>query len=162
MRKILRHLYFSLLGIRPYFSSTDLAAIDAAVAQSERMHGCQLSLALEGSMPLCDLFRGKSCRERAWEIFSLERLWDTERNVGVLMYLSLTDRKVEIVVDRGIAKVLDETTLEPLCRNLETHFRKSNFKNGVIELLESLSRSLAAHYPPNTGSDEIPRRVSIY
>ncbi|HWS16137.1 MAG TPA: TPM domain-containing protein, partial [Candidatus Methylomirabilis sp.] len=93
------------------------------------------------------LFRGHSARERAIDVFSLLRIWDTERNNGVLIYLLLADRDVEIVADRGIHAKVGTEGWETICRPMETAFRQGDFEGGVIRGIQAVTRHLVEHFP---------------
>ena len=87
-------------------------------------------------------------RERALDIFSQLRVWDTEHNNGVLIYLLLADRDVEIIADRGIDAHVGAAGWETICRAMEKDFRAGLFEHGVIKGIEDVSRLLARHFPP--------------
>jgi len=163
MLKIFRHFYFSIVGISTYFSKKALLEVDAAVSLSEKQHSCQLSVAIEGSMPLIDLCKGKTCRERAWEIFSLERIWDTKNNVGILLFISLAEKDIEIVVDRSIADKISDQELEEYCKKLQSHYQdKKNFSIALINLIEEINSKLKELFPKITQNpDEIANRIFL-
>src|SRR5204863_1549698 len=97
-----RHLFTDHWSVRRAFPPAALRAIEKAIGEEERRHAGQLRFAVEASLPLGELLRGVRSRERALECFGRLRVWDTEHNTGVLIYLLLADRRVEIVADRGI------------------------------------------------------------
>ena len=84
------------------FPPSAMAAIEEAIAKSEREHSGELRFAVEPALDTSALLAGQSGRERALEVFSQLRVWDTEENNGVLIYLLLADRDIEIVADRGV------------------------------------------------------------
>jgi uncharacterized membrane protein len=103
------------------------------------------------------LFRDQSPRDRALDIFSQLRIWDTAHNNGVLIYLLLADRDVEIVADRGIDAKVGAAGWEKICRSMETDFKAGHFESGVIKGIEAVSQQLAAHFPRHgTGPNELP------
>jgi uncharacterized membrane protein len=101
-KRLMRHLFTDHWAVRRAFPPAALRAIEKAIGEEERRHAGQLRFAVEASLPLGDLFRGVQSRERAVEWFGRLGVWDTEHNSGVLIYLLLADRRVEIVADRGI------------------------------------------------------------
>ena len=112
---------------------------------------------VEGALDGAPLFRNQPARERALDIFSQLRIWDTAHNNGVLIYLLLADRDVEIVADRGIDAKVGAAGWEKICRAMETDFRAGDFERGVIKGIEAVSRELATHFPrTGGGSNELP------
>jgi uncharacterized membrane protein len=103
------------------------------------------------------LFTGQSARERALDIFSHLRIWDTTHNNGVLIYLLLADRKVEIVADRGIDAKVGAAGWQTICAAMEADFRSGNFSGGVIKGIAAVSQQLATYFPKRgTGPNDLP------
>jgi uncharacterized membrane protein len=112
---------------------------------------------VEGALDGAPLFRGQPARERALDVFSQLRIWDTEDNNGVLIYLLLADRDVEIVADRGIHARVGAAGWEAICNEMETDFRAGDFARGAIRGIDAVSRHLAAHFPKRGGGkNELP------
>jgi len=112
---------------------------------------------VEGALDGAPLFRNQPARERALDVFSQLRIWDTAHNDGVLIYLLLADRDVEIVADRGIDAKVGPEGWERICKEMEIDFRAGNFERGVIKGIEAVSRELAVHFPRNgAGPNELP------
>ena len=100
--------------------------------------------------------------QRALDQFSHLRIWDTAHNNGVLIYLLLADRDVEIVADRGINDKVGAEGWETICQEMETEFRAGNFERGVIQGIEAVSRELARHFPPDSQPrNELPDRPVV-
>ena len=154
IKRIVKHLSLSHAALRRTFSSRALDNIEQAIAEAERTHAGQIRFAVEAALNIKPLFAGQSARERAIEVFSNLRVWDTEHNNGVLIYLLLADRKVEIVADRGIHVKLGPAVWEEVCREMEIAFRQGKFEQGVIAGIHSVGAHLAQHYP-QTGSNKI-------
>ena len=123
----------------------------------EQTHAGQIRFAVESALEIKPLFAGQTARERAIEVFSHLRVWDTEHNNGVLIYLLLADRDVEIVADRGVHAKLGQSTWEAVCRDMEAAFRRGQFEEGVIDGIRNVGAHLARHYP-HTGTkiNELP------
>src|SRR5690606_28350870 len=112
---------------------------------------------IEAALDVDELRSGLSARARAEEVFSMLRVWDTERNNGVLLYLLLADRDFEIVADRAIARCVGHPQWEAICREVEAKFRADSFKEGVLLGIQRISEQLARHFPPAAHrSDELP------
>jgi uncharacterized membrane protein len=148
IKRIGRHLLEHHWRVRRVFPPDVLARIEQAIKAGEATHGGQLRFVVEGALDGVPLFRNQPARERALDFFSHLRIWDTAHNNGVLIYLLLADRDVEIVADRGIDAHVGRDGWETICREMEAEFRSGNFERGVIRGIEAVSRLLAAHFPP--------------
>jgi uncharacterized membrane protein len=103
------------------------------------------------------LFSGQSVRERAIDVFSQLRVWDTQHNNGLLIYVLLADRAVEIVADRGIHAKVSSDEWSQVCRQMEASFKQSNYEVGVVAGVQAVTRHLAAHFPTKGPSgNELP------
>ena len=157
IKRIGRHLLQHRWRERRDFPPKVLAAIEAAIKAGEATHAGQVRFVVEGALDGVPLFRNQPARERALDIFSQLRIWDTAHNNGVLIYLLLADRDVEIIADRGIDAKVGSAGWEKICADMETEFRAGNFKSGVIKGIEAVSKQLAAHYPKQrVGRNELP------
>jgi uncharacterized membrane protein len=159
----LKHLLTGRAAVRRAFPPASLAAIEAAIAAAECTHAGQIRFAVEPSLEGAALLAGQGARERAVDVFSLLRVWDTAHNNGVLIYLLLADRDVEIVADRGIHACCGAAAWESICERMEARFRQGLFEQGVIEGIAAVGAQLAAHFPPGDGSNgnELPDRPVI-
>ena len=157
IRRIGRHLLGHRWRERRDFPPKVLAAIEAAIKAGETTHSGQVRFVVEGALDGAPLFRNQPARERALDIFSQLRIWDTAHNNGVLIYLLLADRDVEIVADRGIDTKVGAAGWEEICKAMETEFRTGNFARGAIKGIDAVSRHLAAHFPRDGGGrNELP------
>ena len=144
------------------FPAHALAAIDRAIKESEGSHRGEIRFAVEGALHVDPLLRGQTARERAIDVFSRLRIWDTEHNNGVLIYLLLADRDVEIVADRGIHRKVGEKEWEGICRKMEAAFRRGEYEGGVIDGIREVTRLLAEHFPPIGGDrNELPDKPVV-
>ena len=134
-----------------------LAAIKQATKAGETTHSGQVRFVVEGALDGKPLFQDQPARERALDIFAQLRIWDTAHNNGVLIYLLLADRNVEIIADRGIDAKVGAAGWEKICTEMEKEFKAGNFERGVIRGIEAVSRELAKHFPPYAGEpNELP------
>src|SRR5438874_4681089 len=157
IRRIGRHLLEYRWRVRRIFPPQVLSAIEQAIRAGEATHSAQLRFVVEGALDGAPLFRNQPARERALDVFSQLRIWDTAHNSGVLIYLLLADRDVEIVADRGIDAKVGAAGWEQICREMETDFRAGDFERGVIKGIEAVSCELAAHFPRSGGGpNELP------
>ena len=157
LRRWFRHLLTDHWSVRLAFPSSALRAIEKAIGEEERRHAGQLRFAVEASLPFRDLLRGIRSRERAVECFGRLRVWDTEHNSGVLIYLLLADRRVEIVADRGIHGKVGSTAWEAICGEMQQEFARGQFERGAVLGVRAISDLLAANFPPSgDGRNELP------
>jgi uncharacterized membrane protein len=157
IKRIGRHLAHLPWRVGRVFPRQALDRIEQAIAQGEATHSGQIRFAVEGALGEAALLRGQSARERALEVFARLRIWDTARNNGVLIYLLLADRDVEIVADRGIDRKVGAAGWEAICRAMQAAFTTGQFERGVIEGIQAVSRELARHFPPGLPHhDELP------
>lgn len=148
IKRIARHLVQHHWRARQVFPPQVLARIEQAIRQGETTHSGQIRFVVEGALDGAALFRNQPARGRALDVFSHLRIWDTAHNNGVLIYLLLADRDVEIVADRGIDANVGAAGWERICREMEADFRAGRFERGVIKGVEAVSRELATHFPP--------------
>ena len=162
MGRIARHLMATKWMVSRAFPGDAIIAIDKAIKASEATHRGEIRFAVEGALHIEPLFRGQTARERAIDVFSQLRIWDTERNNGVLIYLLLADRVVEIVADRGIDAKVGAEEWERICGKMESAFRQGDFEAGLVGGIQEVTRHLAVHFPP-IGDDrnELPDKPVV-
>src|SRR5580700_11931036 len=146
IKRIGRHLIEHRWRERRIFTPNVLDRIEQAIKAGEATHSGQVRFVVEGALDGAPLFQGQSARERALDIFSQLRIWDTAHNNGVLIYLLLADRKVEIIADRGIDAKVGREGWENICKQMEADFRAGNFERGAVKGIEAVSRELARHF----------------
>jgi uncharacterized membrane protein len=132
IQRIVRHLFTTHGQVGRAFPRSTLLAIEKAIEASEATHAGEIRFAVEASLDGTPLFDGQSPRERALEVFALQRVWDTEHNNGLLIYLLLADRAVEIVADRGIHAKVGEQGWSDICRQMETAFKRGDYEGGAV------------------------------
>ncbi len=160
--RLFKHLVTPDWVARRHFTPAVLARIEALVARSEAAHRGEIRFALEGALELMPLMRGLTPRARAIEVFSNLRVWDTEENTGVLVYLQLLDRDLEIVADRGISARVPQQQWEAICQRMETAFRERRFEEGVVAGLQEITALLSQHFPARDGNvNELPNRPVV-
>jgi uncharacterized membrane protein len=147
--RIARHLLEHHWRARRVFTPKVLARIEQAIQAGERTHSGQLRFVVEGALDGAPLFRNQTARQRALDIFSRLRIWDTAHNNGVLIYLLLADRNVEIIADRGIDAKVGAAGWEKICRDMEADFAQGQFETGAVKGIGAVSRELAKYFPPS-------------
>jgi uncharacterized membrane protein len=162
VKRIGKHLLEHRWRVRRVFPPRALARIEQAIKAGEATHAGQIRFVVEGALDAAPLFRDQPPRARALDQFSHLRIWDTAQNNGVLIYLLLADRDVEIVADRGIDAKVGAEGWETICRDMEAEFRAGHFERGVIKGIEAVSRELARHFPPESRPlNELPDKPVV-
>jgi len=154
--RLWRHLVTDHLSVRRAFPRSALDRIEQAIAGGERSHRGQVCFAVEGALHPMHVLRRLTPRERALEVFGLLRVWDTEENSGVLIYLLLADRDVEIVADRGIDHAAGATAWHAISTHMESAFARGEYVDGALRGIGEVSALLARHFPrAGLGSNEL-------
>ena len=155
--RLLTHLLMPPWRVRRVFTAAGLRAIETTISDCESTHTGEIRIAIEHALHPLAVLRKQTARERAIEVFSQLRVWDTAHNNGVLIYLLLADRSVEIVADRGIHTEVGQEPWEQICRDMEAAFRTGNYQGGVIAGIRSIGAHLSRHYPAGRQNDnELP------
>jgi uncharacterized membrane protein len=143
--------------------------LQARVKASEARHSGEIVLCVEAALPNSELWRAGPemplpalVRERALSWFGKLRVWDTEHNNGVLIYLMLAERQVEIVADRGISRHVPDAHWQAVVQHLGEHLLTGDFDNGLTQALQEVSALLVEHFPLQAGEanpNELCNRV---
>lgn len=162
LKRIAKHVFTPDWAARRAFPRAALERIGEAVRASERRHMGELRFAVESGLELHALLRGLSTRGRAEEVFARLRVWDTEHNSGVLIYVQLVDRRIEIVADRGVSARVAQSEWDAICRGMEGEFRERRFEKGALEAIDRITRLLAKHFPPHgENPNELPDKPVV-
>jgi uncharacterized membrane protein len=158
-----RHLATDHRSVRRVFPRAAMRRIEAVIAAGERKHRGQVRFVIEPALPLARVLAGLPPRERALEVFGLMRVWDTEENAGVLVYVLLADRDVEIVADRGIDRSVGKAAWEAVCRAIEEAFREGRFAEGAERGVEAINALLERAFPRDgrARDNELPDRPVV-
>jgi uncharacterized membrane protein len=130
---------------RQYFSAASLAQIEQAVSAAEQGHQGEIRVVIEGALPLYSAYR-MGARQRARELFGLLRVWDTEHNTGLMLYLNLCERHVEIVADRGIDGMAGGAYWQSICEQMTQRLAAGQHTEAVLHGVEQLGRALKRFY----------------
>lgn len=159
-----RHVFATRGSVRRAFPPDALARIETAVDVSERSHAGEIRVAIEAALEPGEVARGRTPRARALEVFAALGVWDTEANNGVLIYVLLADRDVEIVADRGFNGRVGAAEWAAVCEDMQREFRAGRYASGVVTGVEDVGRIIGAHYPQRPGQrdeDELPNRPAL-
>ena len=162
IKRILKHLLTTRGQVKRAFPRSTLIVIENAIKASETVHVGEIRFAVEAALDGVPLFKGQSARERAIDLFSQLRVWDTRLNNGLLIYLLLADRAVEIVADRGIHEKVSSQDWIQICQQMETAFRQSNYESGVVSGVQAVTQHLVQHFPAGGhNGNELPDKPVV-
>ena len=157
IKRIIKHLFTPRWVVDRKFPLSTMRAIENAIDESEQAHDGELRFAVEGGLKLWLLLNGRTPRARAIEIFSQLRVWDTGHNSGVLIYVQVADRRIEIVADRGINAKVEQHQWDAISRAMKSAFQAQRYEAGAIEGIREITVLLAQHFPPTGANpDELP------
>ena len=151
--RLFKHLTSPGWWARRAFRAADLAAIGAAVKASETRHRGEIRIAIEGPLPWRSLRLGETSRQRAGHLFEKLGVAATREASGVLVYVQLIDRRVEILADRGIATQVDASAWAAICRQMETAFAAGRHRQGMLDAIAQIGNLLACHFPALPGDN---------
>jgi uncharacterized membrane protein len=155
--RLLRHLFAR--SARSVYPEDSLHRIADAVHAAEGRHTGEICFAVEASLPWMDVLRGVDARARAQHVFAQLRVWDTHANNGVLVYLLLADRRIEIVADRGLAGLVSDEQWRGVCLLMEERLRAGDPEDAALAGVAAISDLLAEHFPQQPGvadENELP------
>ena len=157
-----RHLLAMPGAVRRAFPPSAMAAIEQAIARSETQHRGEVRFAVEAALDASSIVAGESARERAVEVFAQLGVWDTAENNGVLIYLLLADRDVEIVADRGLNGKVSQAEWEQVCRAMEAELAARRYQAAVMEGVRRCGELIGRHFPPRRNEpDELADRPAV-
>jgi uncharacterized membrane protein len=159
LKRFWRHVLMNPLRAARAFPVTVFDAVQREIAAQEKRHGGEVFFVVEAELTTGQLWHDLASRDRAREVFALQGVWNTEDNNGVLVYVLLADRRVEIVADRGIDRKVSAEDWQGIVRSMEASFREGRYEEGAIAGVRSVSELLAAHFPLRHGDrNELPDR----
>ena len=164
LTRLMRHRWMDERSARRALPPDMLQRISTRVTASERRHTGEVRILAEASLPTSYLLRDAAPRERALALFGKLRVWDTEHNKSVLIYLQLTDHAIEIVADRGLSRMVSPEAWQAMVRRLGEALRDNRYEDGLTQALEEVSALLVAHFPLSEGEvrrNELPDAVAL-
>jgi uncharacterized membrane protein YgcG len=157
LKRLIRHLLTTRWSTRRYFPHEVRAAIEQAIGECESRHAGEIRFVVETAFDLPELWHDLAPRRRAVQVFGQLGVWDTAENNGVLIYVLMADRVVEIVADRGIASRIPQKEWDTVCRQMQQHFRAGRFREGSVVGILGVGALLGRHFPGKaSGRNELP------
>lgn len=147
LARILRHRWLDESDLARALDDAALARIEQRVAASEKHHSGEIRVCAEAGLPLSYLWRDASARERALTMFGKLRVWDTEHNNGVLIYLLLAEHRIEIVADRALDRLVGAAEWQDVMARMQAAFRRGEFEAGLNAAIDAVDALLARHFP---------------
>lgn len=149
----IRHLLYAPASRK--FPPSAMREIQQAITQGEQQHDGEICFAVEARLPLRPLLAGHRARARAEDLFGQLRVWDTARKTGVLIYVLLADREVEIVADRGLMMRLPGPSWNLVAEMMCRHFEQDEWGRGALAGIKAINALLARHLPARSGGHAI-------
>jgi len=162
--RILKNRWLDETDTARALDAAALQRLEARVAASERRHSGEIRLCVEAGLPLSYLWRGATARQRAVTLFGKLRVWDTEHNNGVLIYLLLAEHAIEIVADRGLSRHVPQSHWDGLVAGMRQAFGRGRFEEGLMQAIGAVDALLLRHYPLDDGKhnpNELPDRADL-
>ena len=159
-----QHLWLDADDAQRLITPEGLKRLENAVRDSEARHLGELRVCVEGGLDVPHLWRGVDARDRALDLFSQLRVWDTEHNNGVLIYLLLADRRIEVLADRGLSSLVPDSQWRALVAELSQALRDESVENGLMQAIDRVSELLRLHHPSNAHTrrvNELPDSIVL-
>jgi hypothetical protein len=157
LMRLIRHLAATRFSTRRHFPPPVRAAIEGAIRECEARHAGEIRFVAETAFDLPELWHDLAPRQRALQLFGQLGVWDTADNNGVLIYVLMADRVVEIIADRGIAARVTPAEWATVCRQMEHHYREGRFREGSIVGILGVGALLGRHFPGKPkGGEQLP------
>ena len=158
--RVLKHLATPDWVARRPFGADVLRRIGEAIGRSEKRHRAEIRFAIEAGLSPAHL--RLTTRERARQVFAELGVWDTEENSGVLIYVQLIDRRIEVIADRGIAGRVEQKEWDAVCRAMERSFKERHYEAGALAAIETVTAILERHFPArDVNPNELPDKPAV-
>lgn len=161
MERILRHLTTGSWHLRRALRGHLDARVEEGVRLAEEGTSAEIVVVIEATLDWRAVARGRTARERALEVFSRERVWDTQHNNGILLYLLLADRDAEIIADRGFNEKVTPPEWRDVCAILEKEVATSDLPTAVMKTLDAIGAIARRVFPASASPNELPDTLSI-
>jgi len=156
-----RHLWMSNWYLRSKFPESALQAITDTVRHSEQSHGGEIRVAIEADLSLHSLLGAVTTRQRARQVFAELGVWDTASRNGVLIYVCLADRAVEIIADRGLQACVSDAEWADICMKLQNSCAADRYQQGMCDAVIGIGQLIKRHYPQTDRNEQSDRPVLL-
>ena len=164
LKRVLRHRWLDARDAHRAVPPELSKRLQSYVRASEARHNGEIRICVEASLPLSYLWRNASSHERAVTLFGKQRVWDTEHNNGVLIYLLLAERRIELVADRGLNQKVTQAEWQLILDSLGAALKGGRFEEGLTQALAEVSALLVQHFPVLDGDvngNELPDALDL-
>lgn len=164
LQRFLKHRWYDARDAQRALDAASRDRLERRIAASEQRHSGEVCVCVEAALPASYLWRGAGARERAVAIFGKLRVWDTEHNNGVLIYLLLAEHAIELVADRGLNQHVTPQQWKAMVEHLGEALRAGRLEDGLTTALEEASAVLVQHFPLPPGAvreNALPNRIDL-
>ena len=151
LMRILKHRSYDEADVRRVLSDSALKRLEGRVHDSEKLHSGEIRLCIEAGLPTSYLWKRLSVRDRAIAMFGKLRVWDTENNNGVLIYLLFAEHAIEIVADRGLKARVPDAEWKAIVERMREPLRAGRFEEGLGLAIDAVEALLEKHFPAGAG-----------
>lgn len=157
-----RHLICTTGRAASIYGTDGLNRIEQAISNGEKLHSCEIRFVVESNLDSTEIWHRVHPRDRAMHLFGQLNVWDTAQNNGLLLYVLLADKAIEIVVDRGIREVLPDSHWQQVLAQITASYKAGAFTDSTIAALDKISKDLAIHFAPIAGDkNELPNKATL-
>lgn len=160
-KRLLQHGFTFPHHTRRLLPAVKREALAKHIEQSELTHTGEIAIAFETRLPYDYLMRQARARERAWSVFSKMQVWDTPHDNGVLIYFLVAERRIELVADRGLAKLIKQSQWDAWVHELYTALQNNQLDQGLHVVIDEISAVLAQHFPQSESNETENRAVNL-
>lgn len=145
--RLLQNTFDGWFQLSKRFPAPLLDEVAKIVGQGEQTHNGEVRVAIEARLPVSVVLNGVTANRRAHDVFAHLRVWDTEHNSGVLLYILLAEHRIEIVADRGIARRVGAEEWQSICDQMREGFARDDWRGGLLRGVEQVNALLRQHFP---------------
>ncbi len=154
MVRFIHHLVKGTCSMGRLISEKEISDLEHEITEHEKNMSAEIAFAIEEKFSLSKLFNKLTPKQRALDLFSIMRVWDTEENNGVLIYLLLAEKDVEIIADRGVLKFISQDQIEKVCKSMEAEIRQNGVHSGISKGIRIIAELLKQHFP------RVPQKIN--
>lgn len=104
----------------------------------------------------------KETFERAVFEFSQHKIYKTKDRTGILIFVSLMERKVLVLADEGINAKVTQDTWDELVKNLIGAIKARRMAEGIATAITECGKILEKHFPATSNNvNQLPNRLII-